>query len=132
MLPAIRRNRVDSLFKDFMFDDVLSNLFETPKNLISEATSRLSNFSETKEGFELSIEVPGYEKSELAISVDNSILIIRGKQVVDEKTKRQFSCSYSLPRAADFSKARADLKNGILTLSIPKVESAKAREITIN
>lgn len=87
-------------------------------------------------------ELPGVDKDNVNVSVDDSVLTIKGsKQFVDakegEKWKRvesrygEFVRSFSLPEEVDAEKISAAYKNGVLELSIPKVEPKKARTIDV-
>jgi len=98
------------------------------------------NISEYKEGFEIAMAAPGYQKSDFAANVDGNTLTIS----VDKKPENQakenevtketeqyiyrqefsfnsFSRSFSLPEGVDTEKIQGSYENGILTVSIPKL-----------
>ena len=88
-----------------------------------------SNFelSEKDDSYSFSIELPGFEKSEIKIvSKDNSLQV---RAETDEGKKRQKAIS--LPTDADPRKTQAKLKNGVLYITIPKQQSAKSKEIKV-
>lgn len=87
-------------------------------------------------------EIPGLEKEDLNISLTDNLLTIKGqssREVKDEKgdyhrheiTRFTFSRSVMLPGAVDPAKTSASLRNGILEITLPKVESSKRRTITV-
>ena len=96
---------------------------------------------EVADGLEVVLELPGIKPEGVKITVENSTLAIRGekKQVAetDSKVHRQersygaFERSFSLPSTVDPDKVTARFENGVLTVSIPKAEKAKPREISV-
>jgi len=88
-------------------------------------------------------EVPGVEKKDINVSVSGNMLTIRGeskKEAKEEKgdyyraelTRGAFSRTLALPAEVDDSKTKASMKDGMLELTLPKVEKAKRRNITID
>lgn len=84
----------------------------------------------------------GVAKDDLEISITDEVVNIKGErrqkeEVVKENFYTQecywgaFSRSYILPVAVDAAKAEASLKNGILTITIPKLEKSKTKLIEI-
>lgn len=97
---------------------------------------------EDKDGIKIVAEIPGLTPADVRISMENNTLTIRGekKQVAEEKTERVhryersygvFERSFALPTTVDPEKVEADVINGLLTITLPKVERAKPREIQI-
>ena len=93
---------------------------------------------ETRDGLTIVADVPGLDEKSLDISVDQGILTIEGKAPAGngELLYREFSMAgywrqFQLPETLDASKAQADIKNGVLTLYLPKVEAAKPKRIEI-
>jgi len=87
-------------------------------------------------------ELPGMEKDNIDISMTAHTVTINGSSShkKEEKEEEYYRCEISkgtfartvpLPCDVDGSRARADFKNGILELTLPKVEKAKRRRITI-
>ena len=88
-------------------------------------------------------EVPGVEKQDVEVSVSGNRLTIRGetkKETKEEKgdyyraeiTRGAFSRTLALPAEVDDSKTKAVMKDGVLELTLPKVEKAKRRSIKID
>lgn len=87
--------------------------------------------------------VPGVEKDQITISVDDHTLNVRGesKKETEEKKKNyyrqeirygSFARAVRLPAEVDAGKTAAKLKNGILEITLPKSKSPKAQTIKIN
>jgi HSP20 family protein len=94
------------------------------------------NISENEDGFMLEMAAPGMKKSDFKINLDNNVLTISSeKQEEQEDSKQNYSCkefnfssfsrSFTLPKSIDFDKIKADYKDGILRVSLPKREDAK-------
>ena len=88
------------------------------------------------------VEVPGIDKKDLDISLTDNLLTIKGhtqKEQEEEKgdyhrheiSSSSFARSVTLPCAVDVSKANAALKDGILEINFPKLESSKRKNINI-
>lgn len=97
---------------------------------------------EDKDAVKIVAEVPGVRPEDVKISLENNILSVRGekKQQAEEKTERvhryertygSFERSFSLPSSVDPERIAASYAHGILTVSIPKAERARPREIPV-
>ncbi len=123
----------------------IDGLFE---NVLVTAPSRFGReypaleVVETKDATVVSAEIPGLTKEDLKISLHDGVLTISGKRKPaaapeDTKTLRKetwrgdFSRSIVLSHEVKTDQLRAELSNGILTITLPKAEQARPREITI-
>lgn len=94
-----------------------------------------ANIIDNDESFEIALAVPGMNKKDFNIDLDEDLLTISSKiEKKDEKkySKREFnynnfSRSFSLPELIDRENINAEYKNGILKLTLPKKEEAKAK-----
>lgn len=75
----------------------------------------------------LKAELPDASADGIDISVENSVLTIKGEQ----KVSYPFSRSFSLPQTVDSSKVSADYKDGVLTIKLPLRDEAKPRQIKV-
>lgn len=95
------------------------------------------DLKETENNYELNVDIPGMNKSEIKITTDNNVLSIEGERkqekTVDDKsnkyhfTERHFGSFHreiSLPANANTEKIDAMYNNGVLMISIPKKEQA--------
>jgi HSP20 family protein len=94
-----------------------------------------------EEGYTFRALVPGLEADDLAIEILNNTVSIRGEFKTEESEAQYLTCelpngrfsrTVTLPVALDPSKAEADLKNGVLTLYVPKAEAHRPKSIKIN
>lgn len=130
------RNEMDRIFETFF-----GERFPAFKEEFS--FSPAIEVSETDNEIIVKAAVPGVDKKDLNISILDNNLIIKGeiKKEKEEKKKNyykqeiaygSFSRTIPLPAEVKVDEVKANMKNGIVTISIPKSEKAKAKEITIN
>ena len=88
------------------------------------------------------VELPGMRKEDIEISLHDGMLTIGGERKSEtregdkaERTERyigKFRRSITLPTRVDANKVRATYKDGILTITLPKAEEAKPKQIHVN
>jgi HSP20 family protein len=99
--------------------------------------------TENKDGFLFKADVPGVKKEDIEITHTGNRLQISGKRDAEKETKsdtvytyeRQygsFTRAFTLPEGADVEHAKTDLKDGVLTLVIPKLAAAQTKKIPIS
>jgi HSP20 family protein len=97
---------------------------------------------ETDQALTVVMEMPGVDKANLNVNVENDVLSVAGRIDFSKYEKLQpiyteynighYQRSFSLePNRVDQEKIRAEMKDGILTLTLPKAERAKPRRIVI-
>ncbi|MCI4625606.1 MAG: Hsp20/alpha crystallin family protein [Candidatus Magnetoovum sp. WYHC-5] len=97
---------------------------------------------EYRDEYVVKAEVPGVHEGDLDISVDKNTLIVRGERQAGTDVQREyfhlmerrfgkFVRSFVLPHTIDFDKIEAKLKDGVLTINIPKTASSDVNNITI-
>lgn len=100
------------------------------------------DISETDEGYQIKGEIPGVRKEDVKVTIQNGMLTIQGerKQEKEEKNKKfhRVECSYGsfmrsfrLPEDADESAVKAEFKDGMLNVSLPKSAKAKPKSINV-
>jgi HSP20 family protein len=88
-------------------------------------------------------EIPGVDKKDLEVSVNETSVTIKGKATRETKEEKgdyyrceigssEYSRTLGLPCAIDASKASAHLKDGVLELTLPKVEKSKRHSVKID
>jgi HSP20 family protein len=91
----------------------------------------------------LKAELPDMKREDIAITVDNNTLMIKGEKKITEEAKDEqfhrierrygsFSRSFVLPPTVDTTKVSAEYKNGVLSLKLPLRDEAKPRQIAVN
>ena len=99
--------------------------------------------TETKDGYVFKADVPGVKQEEIEITTMGNRIQITGKRENEQESKtdtvytyeRQygsFSRSFTLPDGADVEHAKSELKDGVLTLVVPKQVGAQAKKIAIS
>ncbi len=101
----------------------------------------LTNFYDTGDHFELQVELPGLSKDDLAIKIQGNYLEISGTRKAEvpegyavhrgERGEISFNRSFTLPSDVETEKVEAKLRNGLLTMTLPKAEAAKPRRIDV-
>lgn len=100
------------------------------------------NITETENEIRLSLAIPGVNKEDFKVSVQDDILTISGERKFQNEEKQgrwvrrefhagSFSRSFTLSNNVDPSGIKADYKNGILEVVLAKREEAKPREIEV-
>ena len=98
---------------------------------------------ETDDNYRLVFEVPGIDKNDIKVWVEDGVLTVSGKRPTpehDEKVQHirneiasgEFSRAFTLPDGLDAEKISADYKNGLLTVTLAKAEEKKPREVQVN
>jgi len=106
------------------------------------AWSPRTDIVETDKEHQLIIELPGLEKKDISIKVEDRMLMISGEVERNEETedrrirrRERFSGSFNrrfrLPVGIEVEKIGAEFRNGLLTVSLPKSEAAVGREIEV-
>lgn len=143
MLPVIRRKSIfPSLVDEFFGKDLVPGWFDNETGITEPSV----NIVEGKSDFRIEVAAPGLEKDDFRINLQNNVLTISSeketsKEEKEEKFMRrefsysQFRRSFSLPDTADSGNIKANHKNGVLYITIPKKDEARekpAREIAIS
>jgi HSP20 family protein len=87
-------------------------------------------------------ELPGMEAKDIELGLENNVLMLKGERRFEKETKEEnyhrvereygrFSRSFALPVAVKEDKIRAEFKNGLLRVVLPKKEELKAKTINI-
>ena len=98
---------------------------------------------ETEHELVVKADLPDIKPEELDIRVENNILTIRGERKFEkkvnennylrvERTYGSFSRSFSLANTVNSEAIKAEYKDGVLTLNVPKREEAKPKQIKVN
>jgi HSP20 family protein len=139
-------------FKDLIsMQDKMNRLFEDSflrsmdgEEVVAQGTwSPVVDIYEKKDSIVLKAEVPGLEKDDISVVVEENVLTIKGekKQENDvekdrlhrvERTYGSFERSFTLPKTVDQEKLEAEYRNGVLVITLPKVPEAKPKQIEVS
>ena len=122
-----------------LFDNELNNFFNHHSDT---KWMPAVDIIEANDCFELRAEIPGVSQEDVKIAIEDNVLTISGEKNVGTKDEDQnshrierssgkFERSFQLPKTVETDKTQANYKAGILTVSLPKVEETKPKEIEI-
>ena len=147
-MTLVRRNYLNN---EDVYPGTMGHLFENffnvpakswGKEMDSTVWAPRTDVEETKESYILRMDVPRIKKEDLPLSLEKEILTIRGERKDEIETDAEnrnhverhygeFKRSFTLPQRAGQENISADYKDGVLTVSIPKTEEEKPRQITV-
>lgn len=140
------KRQINNLFEGFgdYFDDVpllglptskgdlMTNSYKTPK----------TDIYETDKEVVAKIEIPGVNKEEIKLKFENGVLNLQAEHKAEKEDKDEkkgyhrfersyasFMRSFALPAEIDVNQAKADYKNGILEVHMPKKKGTEKKEI---
>ena len=97
---------------------------------------------ETEQSLNLVVEMPGVDKSKVEINVEDGVLTMQGRidfakyegmqPVYTEYNIGHYRRSFTLSNKVDQGRITAEMKDGVLTLVLPKAEEAKPRQISVD
>jgi HSP20 family protein len=130
------RREVDSLFDNFWRSPSLQpqlSLYERELSLTPDI-----DISETDNEFTVVADLPGLEKKDINVEINNNILKISGEKKLDreekgknfhriERVSGSFNRSIQLPNLINEHNVQASFKNGVLTITLPKSAEAKTK-----
>mgnify|MGYP000264166454 FL=1 len=110
---------------------------ESTRNL--RQVTPLVDIYENDDEILLHAEMPGVKKDDIMVNIDNGNLTLSGVRTLtmegaaewEEFDNVEYQRAFSVPQTIEVSKVKAELKDGILALHLPKSEAAKPRQIEI-
>jgi len=136
----VLRGRVDRLF-----NQMLGDLWGAPVSTEEVSTRRWSpavDIRETDESLILTAELPGLTKEDVQITLENQVLTLSGERKFEKEAKGEnyhriersygaFTRAFTLPTHVKTEKVDASFENGVLIVTLPKMEESKPRRISI-
>jgi len=141
-ISIVRPSDIFRVMEDSM-SNMLSDMGLTP---ISTRSNIEVNIKEFSDRFEVHAKVPGFQKDEINIGFEDNMLVIEvskisekerdggeeeGNYYVKEFSSESYRRAIQLPAKIDTDKAEAELKNGIMKITIPKMPEMMPKKITI-
>ena len=138
--------------KDFMsldpfrlFPNRMERLLEEPllrEELPLKAWIPPCDIFETDKELVMKFELPEVKKEELEVRLEQHVLTLRGERKFEEKSDREnyhrverhygeFMRSFSVPMYVDAARITAEFKDGVLTVTLPKNEEARPKQINV-
>lgn len=126
----------------------MNRLFEDRMGRTRRSETTLSNFApavdifEDAEGITVSAELPGVDPKEVEVKVEDGALTISGHRKLEREDKKEgyhriersygsFMRSFTLPPTVDVEKIRAENRNGLLKVFLPRKEETKPKKISV-
>ncbi|MBV8812028.1 MAG: Hsp20/alpha crystallin family protein [Acidobacteriaceae bacterium] len=144
-MPMIKYNPFQSELEDFptglrLFQDSLSRLLSEPA---SRPWTPAVDIYETENELVMKADIPDVDPKNVGIQLENGTLTLKGERKFEneqrngkgfhriERSYGTFVRAFSLPDTVDGDKVKADYKNGVLTITLPKKEVAKPKTINV-
>ena len=133
-MSLIRYNRMHAPGMFNLLNDIFSDDFSNSESMMRNLNMTPAvNIKETEKSFELEMAVPGMDKKDVKVEVENDFLKVSSSQEneikeEDKNYKRRefhfssFERAFTIPEELDGSKIEAKQENGILFISVPKKE----------
>ncbi|KAL1202001.1 17.8 kDa class I heat shock protein [Cardamine amara subsp. amara] len=151
LIPSFFGNRrSNNIFDPFsldVWDPFKYQPFPSAPSSLFRETSAIVNarvdWKETPEAHVFKADLPGLKKEEVKVEIeDDSVLKITGERHVEKEEKQdtwhrverssgQFSRKFKLPENVKMDQVKASMENGVLTVTVPKVETKKAEAKSI-
>jgi len=136
----VKFNPIRSLVRDDRFFD---DFFNTDFSPVERGFDPEIDVKENEKEFVIQAELAGLDKKDFSVKVENNMLTISGEKKQENEAKDDsfyrverrygaFKRSFRLTDSVAAEKIKADYRNGILTVTIPKVEKAKPKEIAVD
>lgn len=140
MANVTRYNPFDELFNDFG-----KGFFVRPFAMPAEAEVKMKiDVKEDEKAYVVKAELPGVGKDDIHVEIDGNQVSLRAeikrdkeekkdeKVIYSERTYGMVSRSFTLPTEVDANAAKAEYRDGVLNLSLPKKANAAARRVTVS
>lgn len=155
--PRSLDEQVGRLVED-MFEDLFSSAlmpYSPVSRIDQDVMTPRVNLRETDQAYEVEADIPGIEKDDVRISIENRRVTIeaeekmeatspqgqsaqsgqsgrQGQQSRMERYYRRYAVSFMLPAEVDDSSAEARLENGVLRLTLPKKQAVQAKRLAVH
>ncbi len=142
-IPSFRgilalQNDMNRIFDEFFHGDLLTN-----DSSFTNSWNPAVDIIENNDTYILKAEIPGMNKDDVKITLENNLLTIRGEKKNEvekkdgnyhrvERSCGSFERSFTIPGTIKANDIDAQYKDGVLTLTLPKAEDAKPKRIEVN
>jgi HSP20 family protein len=135
-----------------LFPNRMERLFEEPMNLFRQTPGNEEwmfkgwtppcDIFETDKELVMKFELPEIKKEDVSVTIEQNVLTLRGERKFEERTDRdsyhrierrygEFLRSFNVPLYVDAAKINAEFKDGVLTVTLPKSEEARPKQINV-
>jgi len=139
-LKTMSLTHFDPLANIRLFEDAFTRMFNEPQT--NRPWSPAVDIYETENDLVVKADLPDVDLKDIDVRVENQTLTIAGERKFEkqdnvagyhriERSYGNFTRSFAVPNSFDTEKIAASFKNGVLSVSLPKKEAAKPRQIKI-
>lgn len=145
-MEIMKRNPTNELRN---FNRLLTHFFDEPflpterEDAAERVWAPRVDIYDTKDAVIIKAELPGVDKNDIKVDVDGRVLTLKGERKTEEEKKGNsyyrremffgtFERNFTLPEAVDPGLIKAEYKDGVLHLEVPKPEERKPRQIAIS
>jgi HSP20 family protein len=128
---------------DRLFDEFTRGL-GIPGRVLNNLVPK-TDVAETDQSIEITAELPGLERKDVDISLEDNMLVIRGEKKFEKEEKDESGKNYhvaersygafyrliALPKGVDASRIQATMSNGVLKIAIPKPAQSETKKIEV-
>lgn len=149
MTHIVPKRFSSSLYPRSIFDPFFSEFFNEEGESIFEKMMKwdermgATDFEKTEKEYTILVDVPGLTKEDIKVDIDGNVMTISAERkprekkegveyLASERSYRRFSRQFRLPDDVDLTKTDAEVKNGVLTMTIGrKVAEKSAKKVEI-
>jgi HSP20 family protein len=125
-----------------LFNEAFGRSFGDQQEVTLRSWVPAVDIYETDENLVLQAELPGINPDDVDVRIEDNTLYLKGERKFEKEVKEEnlhrversygtFTRSFTLPSSINLDKVKAEYKNGVLTLTMPKREEAKPKTIKI-
>ncbi|HEX2913447.1 MAG TPA: Hsp20/alpha crystallin family protein [Chloroflexia bacterium] len=132
---AARQNWMDRFMEEFFGDESLLP--------VRTATAPAVDLKETEKGYELHASMPGYKPEDIQIEINQDLVTLRGELKPEEHEEKKDNYIYRerrtgsfyrqirLPAPVDMNTTEAELKDGVLSIVMPKLTPTEVKRVEV-
>jgi len=125
-----------------LFEDLLPTTRRENKEISTGAFYPAVDIYEGEKEITLKAELPGVNKKDVHVEVNDGVITLRGERKIEEEKKKEnyhrlersygnFHRSFTLPNTVDPGKVKAHYKDGVLEITLPRKEEVKPQSIPV-
>ena len=143
MMKCTRRNENPLTVFEDVFGSLFNDSFGTPtKTPKTSECSPAVDIVESSDAYTLTADLPGLTKADVSLTVEEDVRTLTGERKNEQSASNEFghryeraygkfSRSFELGSTVETGKIKAEFKNGMLKVELPKVETSKPYEVSI-
>jgi HSP20 family protein len=131
-LAGMEIDRLNQMFADFYSGGVARNWVPA-----------VDIFENDNQEVVIKADVPEIKREDISVTFENNVLTLKGERKAEQVTKREqfqrverhhggFTRSFTLPNTVDATRIAASYKDGVLTITLPRREETKPKQISVN